>query len=790
LNRITLFILFWATFPVLLSAQSITLSGYIRDAANAETLIGATVSLVENANIATATNAYGYYALNMPPQSDSVTVRVSYLGYEISTKRVWGNQAQTLDFELQPEAQLLQEAVVTSNAVRDAVQQNQMGVQKISSAALKAIPVMMGETDVLKVVQLTAGVQPGSEGQGGFYVRGGGGDQNLILLDEAIVYNPDHFFGFFSTFNTDIIKNLEVYKSDFPAQYGGRLSSVLDVQMREGNMKRFEVQGGIGLIASRLTLEGPIQREKSSFVLSGRRTYFDIFTPLINNAIPEGQQIPNYYFYDLNAKMNYVLGKKDRLYASGYFGADNLAFSFGNDSNTDYKLRWGNTTGTLRWNHNFNPQLFANTSFIVSRFKYNDRFNFNDFFEFKSSSETYNISLKEDMDYYAGKNHQLKFGAHITRSIIRPIAFSAQTTTTDTLLQADAISEAQEFTGDEAAIYLTDTWQATPKLSLKGGLRYSFFLTTEGKVLSAPEPRLAMSLKLDERTALKAAYARMAQYLHQVKFNALSFINPYFPSNQNIKPQLSDQVSVGFSRLLFDDKVSITNEYYYKWMYNQLEYRNGANFLFIDKNYDTRLAVGKGWSYGGEIQIEKKDGKLTGWIAYTLSWTWRKFEGDGIDPNTRLNNGNKFPFTYDRRHVLNIVAQYQLPKNWSISANFTYRTGEALDLAIGGFALSNYTFVDNSLTIDPSIIPIYTDLNSFRMPAYHRLDIGFTKKFKPKKHFQSELAISFYNTYNRANPFFIYYDDITNEQGIVTKRVAKQVSLFPIIPAITYNFKF
>lgn len=770
--------------------QAITLSGYVRDASSAETLIGAIVSVAEIPNAAAATNAYGYYALNMLPRPDSVSLRVSYLGYETTTLRIACQQSQTLTFGLHPESQLLEEAVITDNAVRDVIQQNQMGVQKISSNTLKAIPVIMGEADVLKVVQLTAGVQSGTEGQGGFYVRGGGGDQNLILLDEAIVYNPDHFFGFFSTFNSDIIKNMEIYKSDFPAQYGGRLSSVLDIQMREGNMKRFEAQGGIGLIASRLTLEGPIQRDKSSFVISGRRTYFDLFSSLLKGAVPDGQDIPQYYFYDLNAKMNYVLGKKDRLYASGYLGADQLGLAFGNDISSNYRLGWGNMTGTLRWNHNFNPRLFANTSLVLSRFKYNDRFNFNDFFEFKSSSKTYNVSLKEDIDYYAGKNHQLKFGLHLTHNIIRPIEFAAQTTTTDTLLQSDAISEKQQFLGDEGAIYITDTWQATPQLSLKARLRYSLFLTDEKKWLSAIEPRLALNYKLDERTALKAAYARMAQYLHQVRFNALSFINPYFPSNQYIKPQLADQVSVGVSRLLFDDQVSITNEYYYKWMYNQLEYRNGANFLFLNADYHTRLAVGEGWSYGGEIQVEKKDGKLTGWVAYSLSWTWRKFVGDNIDPNTRLNNGEPFPFTYDRRHVLNVVAQYQLPKNWAISANFTYRTGEALDLAVGGFGLSNYTFVDNTLSIDPTVVPVYTDVNAFRMPAYHRMDLGFIKKFKSKKRWQSELVISFYNLYNRANAFFIYYDEIKDEQGKPIKRVAKQVSLFPIIPAITYNFKF
>lgn len=786
----------------------VTLNGYIKDADNSETLIGATVSVVlplqndksalppqtaPKANLhGTTTNLYGFFALSVPQSADSVALQVSYIGYKSQTIYCAASQNKTLDILLQPESLVMDSVVVRDVGLRDAVRTNQMGVQKINAATLKNIPVIMGETDVLKVVQLTAGVQTGAEGTSGFYVRGGAADQNLILLDEAVVYNPEHFFGFFSTFNSDIIKHVEIYKGDFPAHYGGRLSSVLDVQMREGNRRHWQVEGGVGLISSRLTVEGPLQKDKSSFVLCGRRTYFDVFTPLINSRLSADQQIPNYYFYDLNAKVNYQLGKHDRLYLSGYFGSDKLTMSF-QEGKSRYGIRWGNTTGTLRWNHVFGPRLFSNTSLVTGRFKYQDNFNFNDFFSFRSSSATRNFTLKQDIDYFATQKHQIKFGLQAQYSSIQPIAYSAGTTTADTTLQTDAISEKQQFAGTEIALYANDIWQFAPQWSLKYGIRLSSFFTEDKGFFIQPEPRLAVHWQAGKDFALKAAYARMAQYLHQVRFNALTFINPYFPSNRYIAPQLSDQISAGWSCLLFDSQVSLSNEYYYKWLYNQLEYRNGAGFLFIDKAYHTRLASGRGWGYGGELQLEKKEGKLTGWIAYTLAWAWRKFDRPAADndPNAILNQGKKFPFTYDRRHVLNIVLQYQLPKRWTLSGNFTYRTGEALDLATGAFGLYNLTFYDNVVVIDPSVVPVYAEVNSFRMPAYHRLDIGATKKLgSPTKRFQSELTFSLYNVYSRLNAFFIYFDQETSANGQVVKRVAKQVSLFPIIPAIGYNFKF
>lgn len=767
-------------------AASITLSGYIKDLQSLETLIGANIYIPELETGAT-TNLYGYYALKIPSSNDSITLNISYIGYQNLRKRILPNQDQELTLLLDSDAELLEEIVVTEDVNRQLIEEVQMGRQKITAKSLKTIPMVLGEVDLLKVLQLSAGVQGGSEGTSGLFVRGGGYDQNLILLDEATVYNPEHFFGFFSTFNSDIVKNLEIYKSDFPARYGGRLSSVIDIQMREGNMKKFQGQGGVGLIASRLSLEGPIVKDKASFVISGRRTYADLFIPAVNKQLPEDQQIPDYFFYDLNAKVNYILGDKDRIYLSGYFGRDKLKVAFdensGSSANSTYDLDWGNITGTLRWNHIFNPRLFSNTALIASKFDYKDRFNFNDFFFFRSAANTYTYSLKQDFDYYLSNKHHLQFGAQLTHNDIEPTEFSSGTTVEDEELITSTLSERQEYDAEEIAVYALDKWKINSQLTAKIGLRYSTFITDERKSYSNLEPRLALNYQLNERTAIKGSYARMAQYLHQVKFSHLSFLDPVFPSNEFIEPQLSDQVSVGWNRILFNDEFSLTNEFYYKWLHNQLDYQNAAPFLFVDKNYHERLTVGRGWTYGMEVQLEKTKGRTTGWLAYTLSWSQRQFDD--------LNFGEPFPFTYDRRHVINAVLQHPLKNNWTFSANFTFRSGVTYDLPVGRFL--NYGI----RAADPEIIPIYEERNAFRMAPYHRLDVGLIKDYKSKKRWKSQLVINLYNVYSRRNPFFVYFDEeietFTDDQGNEARRlkfVAKQTSLFPIIPSVTYNFRF
>ncbi|QQS30789.1 MAG: TonB-dependent receptor [Sphingobacteriales bacterium] len=766
-------------FAFQLSAQTLTnvvISGYVKDAESLETLVGASV-YVKGTETGTTSNVYGYYSLKVPQSDQILTFVVSYLGYETTEINIVPIADKVIGINLRMQQQILQEVVITDDVVKQRIESTQMGMQKITSQNIKTIPVLFGEADVMKVVQLTAGVQTGSEGSSGIYVRGGGYDQNLILLDEATVYNPEHLFGFFSTFNSDIVKNLEIYKSDFPAQYGGRLSSVLDIQTRDGNMRKFGVQGGIGLIASRLTVEGPMVKDKGSFVVSGRRTYVDLFTPMINRLLPEENPMPDYYFYDLNVKLNYILSDKDRLFVSGYLGRDKLFFRFNNDptENTNYGLNWGNLTGTVRWNHVYNPSLFSNTTFVASRFNYRDRFNFNDFYEFTSSTETYTFSLKQDYDLYASDAHKLKFGIHFTHHSIRPVDFSAGVTSTDTLYQASQVREKQRYEGEEAAVYLSHIWKLNSRLAIKSGIRLSGFLTVGSQQYFNAEPRVSANYLINDNLSIKAGYSRMAQYLHQVKFINLSFLDPWFPSNKNVRPQTADQVSAGLTASLFQGRVSFTNEYYYKWLHNQLDYRNGADFLFIDANYHERLTVGSGRSYGAEWQLEKTKGNLTGWLSYTLSWAHRRFPD--------LNNGKEFPFNFDRRHVLTAVIQYQLPRNWLISANFIYRTGEAIDLAVGRFFLYGINFSD------PEIVPDYLSQNSFRMPDYHRLDLGFIKRFASKKRFQSELSISFYNVYNRRNAFFIYYDNIRDKENQTLTFKPRQASLFPIIPSISYNFK-
>lgn len=777
LLKLFLYFLTIYLLPSGINAQSITVSGYVKDSSSLETLIGATIK-ADSSGLGAITNIYGYYALKLPLSNKAINLTISYVGYKPKQISVVPIENISLNVTLVEKAETLQAVTIIANSGQAKVEEAQMGVQQIKAKDIKDIPVVFGEADVLKVAQLIPGIQSGAEGTSGIYVRGGGYDQNLILLDEATVYTPEHLFGFLSTFNADILKKVSIYKGDFPAQYGGRLSSVLDVQMREGNMKKFGLSGGIGLIASKLTLEGPIVKNKSSFVLSARRTYVDAFAPLIQRFASPDQPLPDYYFYDINAKANYILSNKDRIYLSGYFGRDQLDFNFNSSRGVErsYQIFWSNIAGTARWNHIYSPSLFSNTSFIVSRFIYRDRYTFDNFLDFNSSARTYTYNIKQDFDWFVDDKQYIKFGANYTHHIIRPVDFSS-TINNDSLPETNTNSSVQQYTGEEMAAYVSHEWKINKVLTMKSGFRVSAFLSSEPHIYFVPEPRFSANYQFNKNWSVKASYARMAQYLHQVRFSAISFLDPWFPSNENVRPQISDQVSAGLQANLFNNQISFTNEYYYKWLHNQLEYANGAAFLFLDEDYHTRLATGRGWGYGAEWQLEKTKGRLTGWLAYTLSWSWRQFD--------ELNNGQKFPFNFDRRHVVNIVLQYKLPKNWRIGTNWTYRTGEAFDLPAGRFFLYNINYVT------PEFVPVYQDINSFRMPAYHRWDIGATKTFKqPNKHFSHELSFNIYNAYNRLNAFTIYFDETEASPNSNDFRyIARQATLFPVIPSVAWNFK-
>lgn len=754
----------------LLSAQAQqvrTVSGYVKDAETGEDLIGASL-YVPALKQGVSTNAYGYFSLTLP--ADSAVLLITYVGYQPAQRRLLLTQNQQITVKLTPEKQELAEVVVRAESLREKLNATQMSVEKLSIREIKLVPALFGEVDLIKVLQLKPGVQSGGEGATGLYVRGGGADQNLVLLDEATVYNASHLFGFFSIFNPDAVKGVDLYKGDFPARYGGRLSSVVDVKLKDGNDQQFSGSGGVGIIASRLTLEGPLDKGKASYMLSGRRTYFDIFTRQINRANagkPDYDPIPDYYFYDLNAKVNLDIGKRDRLFVSGYSGRD--VFGYQDQGAFSFDFKWGNSTVTTRWNHVFTPKLFANTSVIFSDYRYTIQNQF-DGIRFSLGSSIKDYSVKTDLDYVASSRHTIRFGAQYTYhhfNIGR--------------LQADSEDGRIDYTsgnqlyGSEACAYVSSDWAPDRRWRINSGLRLSGF-ENQGKWFTGAEPRLAARYKISGNASVKASVARMYQYVHLVANSGASLpTDIWYPSTRSVNPQRSDQVTGGVSVLLFGGKFLLSNELYYKWLRNQIDFRDGAQ-LFINPDIEREFVFGKGWSYGNEIYLEKKEGRTTGWMGYTLSWTWRQFDA--------INEGRKFFPRYDRRHDVTAVVIHELNKRVSFTLTWVYGTGSAISLPVGRFILQNIPG-DNV-----QIVPEYTSRNSFRMADYHRLDLGLVWRFKPRWG-ESDLTFSIYNAYNRRNPYFIYFEEVRDTQtDIITSFKAKQVSLFPVIPSVTYNFKF
>lgn len=743
-----------------------SVSGYIKDAETGEDLIGASV-FAPSLSKGTTTNAYGYFSLSLP--ADSIQLVISYIGYEPVQKTIFLTRNQQLTIMLSPEKRELKEVVVTAESLQAKMEQTQMSVEKLSIQEIKLIPAIFGEVDIIKVLQLKPGIQSGGEGATGLYVRGGGPDQNLIILDEATVYNASHLFGFFSIFNPDAVKGVDLYKGDFPAQFGGRLSSVVDVKLKDGNDQQFSGSGGIGLIASRLTLEGPLIKDKSSFMLSGRRTYFDIFTRQLNKANAGKEDydpIPDYYFYDMNAKVNYELGKKDRIFLSGYFGRDIFKFK-GDNFNFDFK--WGNTTGTLRWNHIFNPRLFSNTSFVISDYNYSIENKF-DVFNFTLGSSIQDISGKTDFDYLITNNHTLRFGAQYTYH-----RFSVGRLQAGSDDGRVSFNSGEDLFGSQMGAYISSDFTPSTRWRLNSGFRLSGF-ESRTKWFGGLEPRFSARYKLSNTASLKASAARMFQYVHLVSNSGASLpTDIWYPSGKIVRPQRSDQVAGGVSILLGRGKYLLTNELYYKWMKNQIDFKDGAQ-LFVNPDLEKEFVFGKGWGYGNEIYLEKKEGRTTGWIGYTLSWTFRKFDA--------INDGNRFFPRYDRRHDVSTVLIHELSKRVSVTATWIYGTGSAISLPVGRFVIQD---IEGG---DLTIVPEYLQRNSFRMAAYHRLDLGLVWKFK-RKWGESDLTFSVYNAYNRRNPYFIYFEELRDETtDLLTGFEAKQVSLFPVIPSVTYNFKF
>lgn len=784
MRRYALVLLCLALTIFAFSQPKYTISGYVRDSLSRETLIGSTIS-VKGLAKGVNSNTYGFYSLTLPEGEYSIIN--SFIGYVPREIMISLHDNIELDISLLAKASLSQEIVISSKK-RDAnVMNAQMGRIDLSMNKIRSLPVIFGEVDPLKALQLLPGIRNAGEGNSGLYVRGGGPDQNLILLDDAVVYNPGHLFGFFSVFNGDAIKNVSLIKGGMPAQYGGRLSSVLDIAMKDGDMQNFHMEGGIGTVASRVSIEGPIKKDKASFMVSGRRTYIDILAqPFIKKS--SSFYGSGYFFYDMNAKLNYILSKKDRLYVSGYFGRD--VFDFNNSERSlNISIPWGNSTTTLRWNHVFNRKLFANTTVLYNDYK----FSFGarqDNFDVTLKSGIRDLNIKSDFDYYAAPQHKLKFGAQYTYHRFTPSVVSGQQ---DTVTFEP--NNAQTKFAHEIGMYLQDDWEVSDKFKVNVGLRFSGFQQigaytsytrdADGNKLDSTvygpgakvknygglEPRLTMRYAFNDQTSIKGSVSRNLQYIHLVTNAGTSLpTDVWVPSTLMVKPQISWQYAAGMFRNFSDNMFETSVEVYYKSMLNQIEYKEGYTPSFRDP--EEEFVFGKGWSYGAEFYFNKSRGKLTGWVGYTLSWTWRSFP--------ELNGGDKFPAKYDRRHDLSVVGIYELTPKWKLSGVFVYATGNSI------------TLPERFYITEGLLAQQFSSINQYRLNAYHRLDFSATYVPKPTsvKKLKSSWVFSIYNVYSRMNPYFIYFDQEGSAADGSLKVQAKQVSLFPVIPSVTWNFKF
>lgn len=764
-----------------LLAQKFTLSGYMKDASTGESLIGGTIYIKE-ADQGGVSNNYGFYSVTAP--ASLYTVIFSYVGYSQLIKTIDLSANVTFTAELKRSGQL-QEVKVTSARKDENVKNAEMGTVSLTMERIKNLPVLFGEVDVLKTLTLLPGVQSAGEGNSGFYVRGGGPDQNLVLLDEATIYNTGHLFGFFSVFNSDAIKDVTLVKGGAPANYGGRLSSVVDVYMKEGNMKEYHVEGGIGLIASRLNIQGPIKKDKGSFIVSGRRTYIDVL------ARPFSEKLKNvgYYFYDANLKANYKLGEKDRVFLSAYLGLDRFYFQ---NPTGSFKadIPWGNTTTTFRWNHQFSSQIFANTSLIYNDYNFASNFSQSQF-GIKLSSGITDYNAKTDIDYYTNFNHHLKGGAAYTHHMFIPNQVSGHVDSI-TLNPSNAFIKYAHETG----AYLLDDFDLAKWLKLNIGVRYTWFGQVgpytayqydaagnkiidsskygAGKIVKSYggwEPRFNARFALNENSSIKTSVAKTYQYLHMVSNNGSTLpTDVWVPSTYIVKPQEAWQYSAGYFQNFLDNKLETSVEVYYKDMQNQIQYKDGYTPNTL-QDPELSYIFGTGKAYGAEFFVNKTQGKFTGWLGYTLSWTNQQFP--------LLNSGEVFPAKYDRRHDISLVGTYKLNDRWSLSSVFVYGSGNAITLPTA------YYFIDGKIQ------ELFSKVNAFRLPSYHRLD--FSATYTPKKNegrkWQGSWNFSIYNVYNHHNPYFLYVDN----QGSVSngiKITVYEVYILPILPSVTYNFKF
>ena len=783
-------------------AQKRTISGYVMDAASKETLIGATV-FDKNSGKGCATNNYGFYTLTLDP--GEVNLQVSYVGYTQQNHTLDLKENLSLNFSLETNT-TLDEVVVEASRSTVSARSPQMSVVELPVQQIKSIPTLFGEADVLKAIQLLPGVQNGSEGSAGMYVRGGGPDENLLLLDGVPVYNVNHMMGFFSVFNPDALKNVTLYKGSFPAHFGGRLSSVVDIRMKEGDMQKYHGNVSVGLISSKLNFEGPIVKDKLSFNLSFRRTYSDLLMKpalWIAKTQIEGVNKLNagYYFYDLNAKLNWKISDKDRLYLSFYSGDDAVYLKIKNKDyayndvqyqnyvNMDWK--WGNKVAALRWNHVMSQKLFMDASVNYTQYRHNlgmgiteenvyhyeqNEATVKDEFSMAYKSGINDLTAKVDFDYTPLPNHEIRFGGNYTYHIFRPEVQSFKYIEGNQT-EMDTMAGSPKVFAHETALYVEDNMTLGDIFRLNAGVHYSTF-TVESKTYQSVQPRMSASVMLASNLSLKAGYAYMTQYVHLLSNSSLSLpTDLWVPVTKNIIPMNAHQVSLGaFYELprLFD----ISVEGYYKIMDNLLEYKDGASFFGSSERWDQKVCMGKGWAYGVEFLVQRSFGKTTGWIGYTWAHAKRQFDREGMV----INNGKVFPAKYDRRHDLSITVQHKFSDRFDLSGTWVFSSGNCGTLG---------TQIYEGLADDWGNVNTISALerNNFRMGSYHRLDLSMNFH-KQKKHGVRTWNISIYNAYNHNNPFIVYTDYRWDEATQKEKRVLMQASLFPIIPSVSYSFKF
>ena len=746
--------------------EKTTVNGTVKDKMNGESIMGAVIKVDQLANVVVTSNEYGFFAISLP--KGKYDLRISYVGYEEKRIPITLNEPMSIPVFLESKNQLV-EVVVESKRKDDNLIKAQMGTETLNMKSISRVPVLFGEKDVLKTIQLLPGVKSAGEGNSGFYVRGGAADQNLILLDEAPVYNASHLLGFFSTFNSDAIKDATLIKGNGPAQYGGRLSSVLDVKMKEGNNKNYIVNGGVGLISSRLSIEGPIQEDKSSFILSGRRTYADIFVKA-NEKFKDNIL----YFYDFNAKANYKIDDKNRIYFSGYFGRDELGLG------TSFGINWGNKTGTIRWNRVMSNKLFLNTSLIYSDYNYDVSLK-NGETKFNVNSNIKDVNVKQDYTYYFNPKNTIRFGFNTILHTITPSIFSGTVNNSVNKVGRNGL---------ENAIYFNNNFKANQQLTLDYGLRVSAYTLMGGDVYNIYngdektssillqknafgktylnlEPRITGNYRINELSSVKLAYARNVQHLHLLSnATASSPSDQWIGNSYNIKPELADQTSIGYSRNFQNNTYELGAELYYKKMQNQLDYKDGTNINTI-ADVESALLYGMGRAYGFELLAKKKMGIVSGWISYTLSKAERKIEG--------INEGEWYNAKQDRTHDISIVSIVELNSKWSVSGVFVYYTGDAVTFPTGKYSFEGQTIYQ------------YAKRNANRMPTYHRLDLSVTYENKNKNKRETSWNFSLYNVYGRENAYRINFQDDPLDK---TKTQIIQTSLFRWVPSITYNFKF